>query len=557
MMAITTGVVKIGPDGVTRIGKIEKAHLPWFQSVYTKLFDVIVTDAGFIRIPYDHGYPLYDQYFPAILGGLNLAVYESNSFVSPIFTQDIDLTWADVSNPLYNASGVAPGNAVRVLDSSGQIYQTYGSDGYMHEVVGLIGYRESNDLTIKEHVIFFGYKSEQTSEWTQVNRADIYIPQVGELVNLYIPTSIDVKNYLWTTNLDNETAKQIVTQEYKIECVPQLEEQTTGAVAFATFDLRFLPHPNSAVRGYLNGIEVNVVVTNKAEVTSDADVIIDLSSPTYPICDVYWNGTNVGVSNLGDLVLNDTIRLYCVGKSANKLGFTPFAISGSPPPWTPAALGAVREADWDPALATIVGGKAASVPSPNGHTASNADAATRPAVNVLGGFANGAQALYFNKTTLLTLEAAIAGITAAHAFLVFKSVEDPAVTSQQMLWQFGPPAVGMHFPFADGNIYDHFGTTERKTVGNPAADLRAVHCYEVITKANQFTARLDGAEIFTTATNAVGWHATQVLGNHSAGAMAQGFIGWWARLIICNAELAGADIANMRGYLARYGVTFA
>lgn len=64
---------------------------------------------------------------------------------------------------------------------------------------------------------------------------------------------------------------------------------------------------------FWNGLEVNVYVGDPAAATTDADIIADSTTPGYPtITDVYWNGSANGAtaSNLGDMLLNDVIRLF-------------------------------------------------------------------------------------------------------------------------------------------------------------------------------------------------------------------------------------------------------
>jgi len=229
--------------------------------------------------------------------------------------------------------------------------------------------------------------------------------------------------------------------------------------------------------------------------------------------------------------------------------------TGSPSPWTPAALASL-EADWDPALAVIDTGKVASVPCIKSHTAQQTDPAKRPTIVTNGGFGI-LPSLLFDGTTWLDIATAISGISAGHVFAVLRAFSDPSDASRA-LWKFGSVGAGntSHYPFTSGVVYDSFGASTRQTVGNPAQNLALAHCYEVVSKANSWTARINGTEIFTVAGTTVGWNASQQIANSAPDATSP-WKGWIARLTICNAELTGADLASMRAYLTRYGVAFA
>lgn len=230
----------------------------------------------------------------------------------------------------------------------------------------------------------------------------------------------------------------------------------------------------------------------------------------------------------------------------------------SPPPWTPAAVpGYELDLDATKGITLDAGRVSAWIDqSGKGHNCAQATAGQRPTVDLLGGF--GVEAVHFDASNqILPLTTPIAGLAAAHVFAVVRSAEDPALSTQNQLWEFGSTTNPTLFTYTDSNIYDGFGTTSRKTVGNPAASLAAVRCYEVYSASGEWTANLDGTQVFTTSTNTVGWAAAQALGSKS-GTINQGYIGWIARLIVYSQRVTGADLVKLKALISQtYGVTFA
>jgi hypothetical protein len=232
----------------------------------------------------------------------------------------------------------------------------------------------------------------------------------------------------------------------------------------------------------------------------------------------------------------------------------------SPPPWTPAALGAVVEARWESdAGITLTSGRVSGWNDlANAHHWAQEVAANRPVVeDAVFGTSMGMRFTAASGEFLsLAGAAAIAGVTAAHVFVIVKTTVDPTVALCDGIWRFGQDDIS-YYPFnGTGIIYDNFGTSVRKTSVDPPLSVASARCYEVVSTASEWTNRLDGAELYTTAVNSVAWAATQNLGGDSGAGV--WFDGWIGALIICNAKLTGSDLTNMRGYLAgKYGVTFA
>jgi hypothetical protein len=134
------------------------------------------------------------------------------------------------------------------------------------------------------------------------------------------------------------------------------------------------------------------------------------------------------------------------------------------------------------------------------------------------GIVNGKPVVRFDGVNdVLNLPNSFSAFTAGTAFVVVKIVTDPPTAEIRTgLWRFGAGITSHHYPYTDGTIYDAFGSTVRKTTGNPTPALTNWHVYEVVSKTNEWTSRINGTQHFTTATNTVGWTTTPQLGGQSS-----------------------------------------
>lgn len=141
--------------------------------------------------------------------------------------------------------------------------------------------------------------------------------------------------------------------------------------------------------------------------------------------------------------------------------------------------------------------------------------------------------------------------TRLSVFIVLKKITDPSAADVLSgLWRVtSNTANSTHWNYSDNNIYDDFGTDSRKTVGNPTPDLTDWHIYEVRSTGGEFTAWLDGTQLYTTATNTVGIDADCRLGR-SLGEFY--FYGNIAAFILTITH----DHTVVRNYLSiKYGIT--
>jgi hypothetical protein len=149
------------------------------------------------------------------------------------------------------------------------------------------------------------------------------------------------------------------------------------------------------------------------------------------------------------------------------------------------------------------------------------------------------------------LKTAALGWSNLTVFIVVKATADPAaVQNDTGLWRMSQGA-STHYPFTDGVVYDGAGSDARKTVGNLASSLAAFRLYGVLSTAGEWTAYLDGVEVFTTGTNTVanptGSAPDMWLGHNDLGNPFEGDIG---EMLVYDAALSDTDREAVETYLA-------
>ncbi|MDQ3130552.1 MAG: hypothetical protein M3Q99_07310, partial [Acidobacteriota bacterium] len=106
----------------------------------------------------------------------------------------------------------------------------------------------------------------------------------------------------------------------------------------------------------------------------------------------------------------------------------------------------------------------------------------------------------------------LSSFSEGEAHRLFKVSTDPPVGSEVgLFWNIGNSGESKNFPFQDGNIYDDFGSTVRKLVGNPALPMTAWRLYSVFSAANSWQAFLDAQSLYSTTTNTVGFNSNSSL----------------------------------------------
>jgi len=101
------------------------------------------------------------------------------------------------------------------------------------------------------------------------------------------------------------------------------------------------------------------------------------------------------------------------------------------------------------------------------------------------------------------------GYTAGEFFIVFKLDNE---TSYLSPWDFGSDGTSNFLTYTNGNIYDGWGTTARKSCGNPVPNMTVYNVYNPRSEAGSWVALINNAAFYSTATNTAGFHTAPILG---------------------------------------------
>lgn len=244
------------------------------------------------------------------------------------------------------------------------------------------------------------------------------------------------------------------------------------------------------------------------------------------------------------------------GNKSNVVSSAQFTTaSGS---WTPASLSnlaAWYDADQqtesaDAAVATLTDR------SGNSNHFTQATGANQPLLRYAA--INGKKALDFDGATdsMTCATGLLNGATAGAFFAVVQLDADPPASGGPVVIGFDTTGTGAHHPYSDGTIYDGFGSTARKTCGNPTPSLASVSMLAAISGASDYRFLVNNSTLFSTATNTVGFGTgTRQIGQNIVSA--ELFSGLLAELIICNAVPNSTDISNIRSYFnTKFGTSF-
>jgi hypothetical protein len=191
--------------------------------------------------------------------------------------------------------------------------------------------------------------------------------------------------------------------------------------------------------------------------------------------------------------------------------------------------------------------------SGNARNASVDSGQTGPTIKT--GIVNGLAVYRWNGTTDRMLMPDLSALASATGFVVVKvDTDPPADVAQSGLWYIGSSTDSTHFPYLDGTVYDQFGTNTRKTTVNPTPSLSAAfRIYEAKSASGAWASRLDGASLFSTATNTPGFASAPVLGANYASIFHDGDI---AAFLLYTPALSDADASLVRAALGTtYGIT--
>ena len=191
----------------------------------------------------------------------------------------------------------------------------------------------------------------------------------------------------------------------------------------------------------------------------------------------------------------------------------------------------------------VLGGGGGTKPTYKGSSGPN----SRPCINFNVG--------WFDLPNFLT------AFTAGHAFVVVKINADPPpgtgnCGSPLGFWT-GHATLDSLYPFTDGIIYEGAMSTSRHTTVNPTPALTSWRLYEIRSASGAYSTHLDGTQIFTTASNTVGWGTTPRIGRSRAGVTAT-LRGDIAEVIFFSRVLNSTEITSIKSYItAKYALTLA
>lgn len=107
---------------------------------------------------------------------------------------------------------------------------------------------------------------------------------------------------------------------------------------------------------------------------------------------------------------------------------------------------------------------------------------------------------------------------AGEMLLLFKVAADPPAVGDGRLYSFGSDGQICHIPYTDGQLYENFGSTARKTTTNPTQSFATKYViYNVRSAAGAWSNHVDGVLNFSTATNTVGWNNQPFFGYDNDG----------------------------------------
>jgi hypothetical protein len=147
--------------------------------------------------------------------------------------------------------------------------------------------------------------------------------------------------------------------------------------------------------------------------------------------------------------------------------------------------------------------------SGNARNATQTTAANQPQI-VSGGnviLQNSKPIVLWNNNNNL-LVGNLSALTIGELFLVTKSLNP----SNGFIKFGGDISLSNHYPFTDGNIYDGFGSSNRKSTGSPVVPINQLNIYNVLTAPNSWQSRINTLLQFSTTSNTVAFSTTSTIG---------------------------------------------
>lgn len=195
--------------------------------------------------------------------------------------------------------------------------------------------------------------------------------------------------------------------------------------------------------------------------------------------------------------------------------------------------------------------------SGNSNTASQATSGKRALykTNII----NGLPAYLFDGTDdFYDLPNVMTTWTTGEIFIVLKRAADPPGTQATSgLWKMDTAVQASNVPFTSGVIFDAWGSDSRKTTVDPTPSLASPALYNVTSGPSNWTSRLNGAILFGTATNTVGFNTAPQLGRSFDGLSTEAFMnGHISECLIYKKTLTASQRDSVEEALGLlYGIT--
>lgn len=161
---------------------------------------------------------------------------------------------------------------------------------------------------------------------------------------------------------------------------------------------------------------------------------------------------------------------------------------------------------------------------------------------------NGCAVVDFPATTA-TLTAGgnfMSGKTAGELWVVMRVDADPPASANAAPFRAQGVGTDNHVPWVDGTVYEAFGSTARKTTGNPTDSLASWTLYNVRSAAGAWSVHINNALHYSTATNTVGFTNTPLMGTTSG----RNWPGQVALVLVFSAVLSSSDRTIVTDYIA-------
>lgn len=224
------------------------------------------------------------------------------------------------------------------------------------------------------------------------------------------------------------------------------------------------------------------------------------------------------------------------------------------PLWTPARIPGVVHCWYRAKMMGLTDGDAVGTwadVSGNGRDMTQSVAGNKPTFKTNA--MNGTPAVYFTTDDKLAFGNIFSALTQGEVFVVFKRDADPpaGLSTEAGFWSFTADGGSASIvPWSDGTIYDGWGTNARKTTVNPVPSMAVPCVYNVTSVSGEWTNRLNGVQLFTTATNTVGFPSASYLGFGPEGG-GYYYKGHFSELLILNRKLSPSERLSVNRYISR------